>query len=105
MDAPSLKYINKLSSGDEVFSKKLIHVIKAEFPEEKQLYYKNMGLRKFKVAAEIVHKIKHKISVLSFENGHVLATQHEENLKDGNTSLEMKFEEVLNIITKYLTLI
>ena len=67
MDAPSLIYINKLSNGDAVFSKKLITVMKAEFPIEKRLYNKNISLKRFKLAAENVHKIKHKISILSFE--------------------------------------
>ena len=104
-NAPSLKYINKLSNGDEIFTKKLIDVIKTELPLEKDFYFQNMRLKKFKQASEIVHKLKHKISILSFETGYVLANEHEENLKHDNTSLEGKFDEILKIITEYLNLV
>lgn len=105
MDTPSLTYINKLSNGDEIFSKKLIDVIKIEFPREKDLYYENINLEDFKSAAQCVHKIKHKMSILSFEKGYLIATQHENNLKDGNNELEQEFELVLIIISTYITLI
>lgn len=105
MDTPSLTYINKLSKGDETFSKKLIHVIKTEFPQETDLYHKDFALKKFKNAAQSVHKLKHKMSILSFEKGYFIASQHEENLNDGNDELGQEFQEVLKIITNYLILI
>jgi HPt (histidine-containing phosphotransfer) domain-containing protein len=102
---PNLTYINKLSKGDEAFSKKLINVIKTEFPEEKNLYHEYLFLKKFTEAASLVHKLRHKMSILSYEKGYLIATQHENNLKEDNNVLEKEFENVLETITNYLTLI
>lgn len=63
MSQPSLTYINALSKGDDNFSKKLIDVIKLEFPLEKKTYQDNVNSKNYKKAAEAVHKIKHKISI------------------------------------------
>ena len=60
MNQPNLTYINKLSNGDKDFSKKLIEVIKFEFPTEKTIYYNHIISKKYKDAAENVHKMKHK---------------------------------------------
>jgi HPt (histidine-containing phosphotransfer) domain-containing protein len=105
MDQPNLTYIEKLSNGDKTFSKKLIDTIKFELPSEKDLYHNNIMAKNFKNAADNVHKIKHKISILSFESGYVLASKHESNLIENNNNLEQEFEEILKKITNYLSLI
>lgn len=105
METPNLSYIDKLSNGDDQFKKELIEVIKFEFPSEKDLYHKNINQKQYKNAAENIHKLKHKISILSFEKGYELASNHENNLKENKNNLEQEFEEVLKTITFYLTLI
>ncbi|MCF8273703.1 MAG: Hpt domain-containing protein [Flavobacteriaceae bacterium] len=102
---PNLTYINKLSNGDENFKKRLIDVIKFEFPTEKNIYQENIKLKNYQIAAENVHKIKHKISILSFKKGYKLASKHENNLKENNNNFEQEFEEVLKTITSFLSLI
>ncbi|AJR04084.1 hypothetical protein [Siansivirga zeaxanthinifaciens] len=102
MDKPSLIYINKLSNGDEAFFKRLINVINIEFPQEKELYYYNINTNKYDIAADSVHKLKHKISILSFETGYQIASQHEDNLRAGNNTLAEEFDRVLILITKFL---
>jgi HPt (histidine-containing phosphotransfer) domain-containing protein len=105
MNQPNLTYINKLSNGDKDFSKKLIEVIKFEFPTEKNIYYKHIISKKYKDASENVHKMKHKISILGYEKGYELASKHENNLKENNNKLEKEFEAVLSTISAFLTLI
>ncbi|PQV50409.1 hypothetical protein CLV33_102270 [Jejuia pallidilutea] len=102
MDVPNLKYINKLANGDKIFSKKLIDIIKQEFPVEKHSYYKNINSNNFEMALQNVHKLKHKLSILSFEKGYLLAIKHEENLRIHNNSLNEEFKRVLDKITDYL---
>jgi HPt (histidine-containing phosphotransfer) domain-containing protein len=102
---PNLTYIDKLSNGDENFKKRLIDVIKFEFPAEKNIYHDNLKLKNYKIAAENVHKLKHKISILSFKKGYELATEHESNLVEGNNKFEQEFEKVLEKITAFLSLI
>lgn len=102
MEQPNLSYIESMSGGDKAFEKKLIDIIKNEFPEEKEVYYKNYKANNFKLAAENVHKLKHKISILGLEKSYEVAVAFENNLLEGNTNLNEGFESILNTITNYL---
>ena len=86
MEKPNLSYINELSGGDEAFKNKLITIIKKEFPEEKEVYFKNFKAKNFKASAENVHKLKHKISILGLEKSykHLLWIM-KNNLKGSNS--------------------
>ncbi|MFB9052769.1 Hpt domain-containing protein [Formosa undariae] len=102
MEQPNLSYIKSMSGGDLAFEQKLIDIIKLEFPEEKTVYYVNLNARNFKLTAENVHKLKHKISILGLEKSYEIAVAFEENLLQGNTTLNDQFESILNTITNYL---
>ncbi|WP_434035533.1 Hpt domain-containing protein [Formosa sp. 4Alg 33] len=102
MEQPNLSYIKSMSGGDLAFEQKLIDIIKLEFPEEKSVYYANLNNQNFKQAAENVHKLKHKISILGLEKSYEIAVAFEENLLQGNTTLNNQFESILNTITNYL---
>lgn len=102
MEKPDLKYINKLSRGDESIKTELIAVIKTEFPEEKKEYYNSLETNEYKKIEENVHKIKHKISILGLEKSYEDAGAFEKNLLDGNNKLQNKFESTLTNITNYL---
>jgi HPt (histidine-containing phosphotransfer) domain-containing protein len=102
MEQPNLSYINSLSGSDKIFEQKLIEIIKIEFPEEKQVYDNNFKNKNYKLAADNVHKLKHKISILGLEKGYEIAIAFENNLIEGDTSLYKEFETILNTITNYL---
>ena len=102
MEQPNLSYIHNMSGGDKAFEQKLIDSIKLEFPQEKDVYYANLSSNNFKQAAENVHKLKHKISILGLEKSYEIAVAFENNLLEGNTNLNEQFESILNIITNYL---
>ncbi len=101
-DQPNLNYINSLSEGDKSFEMKLLAIIKKEFKQEKNTYYNNMKNDNFKLCAENVHKIKHKISILGLEKSYEIAEQYENNLREGNYELQNKFSDILNKVTNYL---
>jgi HPt (histidine-containing phosphotransfer) domain-containing protein len=103
MEEPNLKYIHDLSGGVKGFENKLLDIIKAEFPDEKEIYNKNIGLKNFNEAADNVHKLKHKISIFGLEKSYELAVVHENALREGNDSLQTEFDSVLNKISKYLS--
>ncbi|WP_299778952.1 Hpt domain-containing protein [uncultured Formosa sp.] len=103
MEQPNLSYIHSMSGGDTAFEQKLIAIIKNEFPEEKATYYENFNAGNFKMTADNVHKLKHKISILGLEKSYDIAVAFENNLLDGNTDLSDAFESILNNITNYLT--
>ena len=102
MEQPNQSYINSLSGGDDVFKQKLIDIIKKEYPEEKQVYFDNFKANNFKLAADNVHKLKHKISILGLEKGYEVAVAYENNLLNGTTDLKDQFETILKNITDYL---
>ena len=103
MEQPNLSYINNLSGGDKAFEDKLITIIKTEYPEEKAVYIKNIESNNFKEAAENVHKLKHKISILGLEKSYEVANNFEENLKEDRLAGKEDFEIILNTITDFLT--
>ena len=102
MEQPNLTYIKNMSGDDLAFEQKLIGIIKNEFPQEKELYYNNYNSKKFKLAADNVHKLKHKISILGLQKSYEIATAFENNLLEDNTTLNKEFEAILDNITSYL---
>ncbi len=102
MEQPNLSYIESMSAGDKTFEQKLIDIIQKEFPEEKQVYFDNITAENFKEAAENVHKLKHKISILGLVKSYEVAVDYEHNLIDGSTIGKEDFESTLQNITDFL---
>jgi len=102
MEQPNLTYVHSMSGGDKTFEQKLIGIIKGEFPEEKKVYFDNMFSQNYKLAADNVHKLKHKISILGLEKSYETAVAFENNLLEGHTKLQDEFESILTTITNYL---
>jgi len=102
MEQPNQSYINTLSGNDEAFKQKLINIIKEEFPIEKQTYFDNINAENFKLAADNVHKLKHKISILGLEKSYEVAGAYENNLIKASTDLKEEFEVILTVMTTYI---
>ena len=102
MEQPNLTYIDQLSGGDKSFEEKLIAIIKSEFPEEKNIYYKNIDSCNFKEASENVHKLKHKISILGLEKSYEVAVNFENHLKEGSAVGKAEFDAILQLITDFI---
>ncbi|WP_139959828.1 Hpt domain-containing protein [Flavicella sediminum] len=103
METPNLNYIIELSGGDLEFQAKIVDVLKKEFPEELNLYKETAKTKDFKKTAGIVHKIKHKISILGLEKGYEQANQYEKELISNKDCSGTKFEDILNQISVYLS--
>ena len=101
-ELPNLNYIHQLSGGDKTFEQKLIDIIKNEFPREKEMYNYNYNNQNFKLAADNVHKLKHKISILGLGKSYEIAVAFENDLLEGNTNLKNEFESILTTIANYL---
>ncbi len=61
-----------------------------------------MRIKNFNDASEIVHKIKHKISILGLEENYRDAKAFEHGLRKGDVALQSNFETTLMIITDFL---
>lgn len=101
-EAPNLLYIKELAAGSEIFEQKLIGIVKREFPEEKNEFLNNYTTKVYNKAAENVHKLKHKIGMLGYEEGYQIAIDFEEGLKDNDPSLYSKFVLILESIEQFL---
>jgi len=102
METPNLSYIESMSGGDTAFEQKLITIIKDEFPQEKQEYTNNISKKHYKLAAENVHKLKHKISILGLEKSYAIAANYEHNLINKTTKGKDDFDRILQTITEFL---
>ncbi|AFU68388.1 histidine phosphotransferase domain protein [Psychroflexus torquis ATCC 700755] len=102
MEKPNLDYVEKLARGDESLRKKLIDIIKNEFPEEKEAYYKSLKDKDFKKTEENVHRLKHKIIILGLEESYKIANKFEHDLRELNLGRVKDFDKILIAISSYL---
>lgn len=102
MEQPNLNYINELSGDDDVFKQKMITIVKTELPQEIESYRSLFESQNFKASAEMVHKLKHKISVLGLEKSYYIAEQFEDNLKQSSIVLQNEFEEILTSMQNFV---
>jgi HPt (histidine-containing phosphotransfer) domain-containing protein len=102
MEQPNLKYIDELSGDNLEFKTKLIGILKKELPAEIEGYTKEIGNVSFSAAAQSVHKLKHKISILGLEKSYYLAEEYEDNLKNNSTSLDADFKNILKIMQDFV---
>lgn len=102
MEQPNLKYIDELSGDNLEFKTKLIGILKKELPEEINGYSVEMGNANFSDAAQSVHKLKHKISILGLEKSYYIAEEYENNLKNNSTNLAVEFENILKSMQEFV---
>ncbi len=102
MEQPNLNYINQLSGDNAEFKAKIIAIIKKELPEEKALYDSQMDNNDFMNAAQSVHKLKHKTSILGLEVSYYIAGSYEDNLKKNSTELQNEFDAILNSMQQFV---
>jgi hypothetical protein len=95
MEQLNVDYIDQLADGNVEFRNKIISIIKKELPEEIEFYQTAIQNSKYIFAAECVHKLKHKISILGLEKSYYIAEEYEENLKQNTTNLQTDFEIIL----------
>ena len=102
MEQPNLHYINELSGDNLEFRTKLIGILKKELPKEIIGYSGEMENTNFLEAAQSVHKLKHKISILGLEKSYYIAEEYESNLKNNSTNLAVDFENILKIMQEFV---
>jgi HPt (histidine-containing phosphotransfer) domain-containing protein len=102
MEEPNLSFIKEIAGEDEEFQNNLLAIIKKEFSVEAEMYKVNFVAKNYTEAANDVHKIKHKISLLGLKKGLETASHLESQLKNGETKFHNNFLEILNKIHVYL---
>ena len=99
---PNLNYINEVSDNDTVFKNKLISIIKREFPLEKEEFLSNYNTNQYILAAQNVHKLKHKINMFGLKKGYEIAIKFENELNDEKFDSYEDFIVILDLIDNYL---
>lgn len=102
METPNLNYINELSGGNEEFKIKIIGILKRELPVEVEVYQNEVDKANFSQAAQAVHKLKHKVSILGLEKSYYIASDYEDNLKDNSVALKNDFEAILKAMQEFV---
>ncbi|MCO6149180.1 Hpt domain-containing protein [Flavobacterium sp. NRK1] len=102
METPNLNYINELAGEDVAFKARLITILKKELPSEITEYNSKIQISEFVEAAGLVHKIKHKISILGMEKSYYIAEKFEDNLKNKSADLRSEFEEILIVMQNFI---
>ncbi|MBT9190246.1 MULTISPECIES: Hpt domain-containing protein [Zobellia] len=102
MEQPNLKYIKELSGDDIEFEEKFISILKDEFPSEKASYQEHIVNKELALAADVVHKLKHKFNILSMEDAYRFAVTFEEQLRAGTADMDSDFLVILNKIEDFL---
>lgn len=102
MEKPNLTYIEQLAGDNSEFKAKMIAILKKELPEEIAVYKSQIQNNNWQEAAQSVHKLKHKISILGLEKSYYLAETYEENLKNGSVSFQEDFETILEAMLYFV---
>ena len=103
MATPNLSYIRELSGGDQEFESRLIGVLKKELPQEIDRFHKHIRQKNLRKAAEDVHKIKHKMSILGMVESYSLSEKFEDELKREHLNLHGDFVNILQKMIIFLS--
>ena len=101
-EVPNLSYVFSLVKNDFEFKNKFLAIIKSEFPMELERYLFHMRRDEPRAAAELVHKLKYRISALGMNKSFELTENHEERLHVADTSLDLAFRRILKKIVAFL---
>ncbi|MFT7335754.1 MAG: HPt (histidine-containing phosphotransfer) domain-containing protein [Porticoccaceae bacterium] len=102
MEKPNLSYINELSGDNLEFKNRIISILKKELAEEISVYASEFKNGNYLLAAQSVHKLKHKISILSLKKGYYIAEEYENNLKSNSTKLDVDFINILKNMQEFV---
>ncbi|WP_051287390.1 hypothetical protein [Algoriphagus mannitolivorans] len=99
---PSFGYLDSLSGGNDKFKEKIIKILISELPKEHDLLKLAIQSDNFFWAAEIVHRIKQKVSFLAMEDAYKVVDQFENEIREGELKNLQKFEEIIHKILNFL---
>lgn len=102
MELPNTNYIDQISGDDLDFRAKIIAILKEELPQEIDLVKSQLLHGAFSEAAQSVHKLKHKISILGLEKSYYIAEDFERNLKNNSTVMQPDFEAILEVMQQFV---
>lgn len=102
-EIPNLDYVVDLvGTQDFEFRKKFVAIMRTEFTWDLGRYLYHIKIDEPRAAAEIVHKLKYKFSVLGMKKTFEFAEQHKAKLEVGDSGYDENFKVILKIVAKFL---
>lgn len=101
-EVPNMSYIKEISGGDVEFENQLIEIVKIELPKEIATYNSYLKEKNLNMAADLVHKVKHKISTLGLEESYQLAILYEIELRQDSLKYKEDFDKVLKSMINFI---
>ncbi len=102
METPNLDYIHAVAKGDDSFVKEILTVILEELPKEQSLYCKCIEDSNWQNAASLVHKIKHKFTIVGLVQGAAVANEHEKHLQMNSPEYHGQFNDLINLVRTFI---
>ena len=102
MEQPNLSYINSIAKGNNDFMDEFVVMISDELNTDIKEYYNYLEKEDLKKTKVYVHRIKHKMSILSLEKSYEITNNYENNLRDKNFDGQEYFESMLPIMVNFL---
>jgi len=101
-ETPNMNYVIELGGEDHDFRKKFVEILKREFTDQLGSYLLHIKLDEPRAAAEVVHKLKYKFTMLSMKRAFYFAEGYEEHLHVGDMTLDDDFKKILKTVKEYL---
>lgn len=105
MEEPNLSYINNIAKGNDDFKNEFIVMVSDELNDDIKEYYNHLEKEDLKMTKVYVHRIKHKMSILSLEKSYEITNNYENNLRDHNFEGQEYFESMLPVMVNFLNLL
>lgn len=102
METPNMNYLDQLAGDDLKFRSEFIAILKSEFPLERSEYEAAIKQLDWDKAKELVHKMKHKISILGLSGAYAIAGRYEEDLIQKNNQYQSAFSCILDSMESYI---
>jgi len=101
-ELPNMDYVVELGGSDFDFERKFIAIMKKEFTWQLGNYLYHIKKDEPRAAAEIVHKMKFKFSVLGMPNAFDFSEHYQERLHVGDMALDEDFKKSLRKVNEFL---
>lgn len=102
VETPNMNYVIELGGEDHIFRKKFVEILKREFTDQLGNYLYHIKQDEPRAAAEVVHKIKYKFTMLSMKRAFYFSEAYEEQLHVGDMSSDDDFKKILKTVKEYL---
>lgn len=95
-------HLNMICKDDDSCMEAFRKVLKDELPKEMELYTESLASKEYKEAAMLVHKIKHKFSLVNMESAYNFSVSYEEELLDNDNVNQQTFDLYVEQLVAFL---